>query len=126
MFTLLLLGNAIGECITCDFGFLTGCFNCNLFPHISYVFPCSCQYLAIKWHVNMGEESVCICDDDNDMEMAVACSHAFLPALTSASVEEFVQDNPSKFTLTFEKGIVDSTRATDAALGLIAENVDAR
>ena len=73
----------------------------------------------------MGKDAVCICDDDNDMEMAVACSHAFIPALTSTSVEEFVEDNPSKFTKTFEKGRVASTMATDAALHLISKDVDA-
>ncbi|KAL3915588.1 MAG: hypothetical protein SGARI_008152 [Bacillariaceae sp.] len=96
----------------------------DIYPAASGKRNC-CQYLANEWHVNMGKEAVCICDDDNDLEMAVACSQAFIPALTSTSVEEFVEDNPSKFTKTFEQGGVSSTKATDAALDLIAANLDA-
>jgi hypothetical protein len=72
----------------------------------------------------MGQESMCICDDDNDMEMALACNHAFIPALTSGSVDDAARKNPDKFTRTFQPGKIASTRATDAALEKILEQVN--
>ena len=71
----------------------------------------------------MSTESVCICDDDNDIEMALACSHAYIPALTSDTIEDTIRKNPTKFTQTFQQDVVTSTLATDAALQLIYDGV---
>ena len=64
---------------------------------------------------------MCICDDDNDIEMALACSHAYIPALTSESMVECIKNNPSKLTQTVQPGLVEETLATEAALQLISE-----
>jgi hypothetical protein len=71
--------------------------------------------------MDMAKESVCICDDDNDIEMALACAHAYIPALTSDSVVECIRNNPDKFTQTYQQGLVEETLATEAALNLIYE-----
>lgn len=63
---------------------------------------------------------MCICDDDNDVDMALACSQAHVPAKTSNSMAETMRNNPTKFTQTCEQGIT-STAATEAALDLIVE-----
>lgn len=67
----------------------------------------------------MAKESVCICDDDNDIEMALACAHAYIPALTSESMVECIQNHPDKLTQTVKPGLVEETLATEAALQLI-------
>lgn len=77
-----------------------------------------CTYLAKELGIDLASEGVCICDDDNDVEMALACSHAFVPAATSESMAETLRNNPTKFTQTFEQGIT-STAATEVALQLI-------
>ena len=53
----------------------------------------------------MRSKSVCLCDDDNDVEMALACSHAYIPALSSDTMEETIQQNPKQFTKTFCKAL---------------------
>ena len=73
--------------------------------------------------MDLSSESVCICDDDNDIEMALACTHAYIPALTSESMEETIRRNPTKFTQTCQQGTITSTFATDAALQLIYDEV---
>jgi hypothetical protein len=94
-------------------------FNSIQFNSIQYCY--SCQYLADSLNLDLAKESVCICDDDNDIEMALACAHAYIPALTSESVVECIRDNPYKLTQTFQEGLVEETFATEAALQLINE-----
>ena len=81
--------------------------------------PCSCEYIAGELGIDISTESVCICDDDNDIEMALACSQAYVPALTSGSMKQVMKENPTKFTQTFLEGYLTSTVATDAALKII-------
>lgn len=71
--------------------------------------------------MDLAKESVCICDDDNDIEMALACAHAYIPALTSESVVACIRDNPTKLTQTFQPDVVEGTLATEAALQLIQD-----
>ena len=71
----------------------------------------------------MRSKSVCLCDDDNDVEMALACSHAYIPALSLDTMEETIQQNPKQFTKTFLQGVVEGTFATEAALRLVYERV---
>jgi hypothetical protein len=71
----------------------------------------SCQYLAELWmkdsnHVPpkttidlLKEHCICLCDDDNDIAMALACRHAFLPSVTSDSMRKVVQSNPNQCTV---------------------------
>ncbi|CAB9502320.1 expressed unknown protein [Seminavis robusta] len=82
-----------------------------------------CQYLADSLNLKLARESVCICDDDNDIEMALACAHAYIPALTSESVVQCIHDNPHKLTQTFQQGLVEETLATEAALQMIQESL---
>ena len=88
----------------------------------------SCEYLAKVFcdDVPKGlERSVCICDDDNDIEMALACSHAFIPALSSESMQQVIENNPDKFTMTFSPG-VEETVATEAALQFVVDKATAQ
>ena len=84
----------------------------------------ACRYLAGKFVASdeglddlLSKRAVCICDDDNDLEMALACRHAFIPGITSESMRQAIDGNPGHFTVTEEaaKGIVD-TAATEEAL----------
>jgi len=82
----------------------------------------SCSYIANLLGIDMTTESVCICDDDNDIEMALACAQAYIPRLGSASMGDVVQRNPTKFIATFQEG-VEATAATEEALRLIYDSV---
>ncbi|GKY92597.1 hypothetical protein MPSEU_000229800 [Mayamaea pseudoterrestris] len=96
----------------------------DFYPNISGKKQC-CKYIAGKFG---GSESilstrcVCICDDDNDLEMALACSHAFIPSISSASMSTTIQAHPTKFTKTFSKD-VDGVLSSEAALALILERL---
>jgi hypothetical protein len=72
--------------------------------------------------MDLSLESVCICDDDNDIEMALACSHSYVPAATSDSMAKTLRENPNQFTQTFQQGIT-STAATEVALQLVYDSV---
>jgi hypothetical protein len=75
-------------------------------------------YAASDGQNDLLSDTVCICDDDNDIEMAMACSHAFIPSLHSSSMEDTVRKNPSKFTKTFQHES-EMTKASEEALKLI-------
>lgn len=72
---------------------------------------------------------MCLCDDDNDVEMALACAHAYIPSITSASMEETIRAHQDHFTPTFRRkdedaGVaVEGTSATEAALSLALERI---
>ena len=83
--------------------------------------PNSCRFIADSLDIDLATQSVCICDDDNDIEMALACGHAYIPALTSESMVECIQNHPGKLTQTVVPGSVEQTRATEAALELIKD-----
>ena len=80
----------------------------------------------------MSTHAVCVCDDDNDLQMAFACHHAYIPGISSASMGQAIQDNPDHFTLTGKGGgdstssdnsAVEGTKATEIALELILERI---
>lgn len=90
----------------------------------------SCSYLAkifaTKYDSTMTDlngddillqRALCICDDDNDLEMASACGRVFLPSVSSESMEKAAASNPEKIMITENKevGIVE-TLATELAL----------
>ena len=86
----------------------------------------SCQYLAerylpgVKKEGLLGDHSVCLCDDDNDLEMALACRHAYIPEISSRSMADIIQTNPEHFTQTGGEGKQQvGTDATEAALALL-------
>lgn len=89
----------------------------DFYPVLSGKENC-CQYIANELGFNLATESVCICDDDNDVEMALACSHSYIPSLTSESMVDTLRRNQSNFTMTFGPDI-SSTAATEAALNSI-------
>lgn len=91
----------------------------DFFPAVSGKQNC-CQYIADELEYNLATESVCICDDDNDIEMALACSHSYIPSLTSKTMVDTLRSHQSNFTQTFGPGI-SSTAATEVALNLISD-----
>lgn len=91
----------------------------DFYPTVSGKQHC-CQYLANESGHNLATESVCICDDDNDIEMALACSYSYIPTLTSKTMVDTLKRKQSNFTLTFGPD-VRSTAATEAALELILQ-----
>ena len=49
----------------------------------------------------LSKHSICLCDDDNDLEMALACQHAYLPDISSQSMMDITQKYPKHFTIPF-------------------------
>jgi hypothetical protein len=47
----------------------------------------------------LNDYCICLCDDDNDIEMAVACRHAFLPSVASDRMRRTVQTHASHCTV---------------------------
>ena len=115
-----LVGRSIGECVDGSGA---------AFYRSTALTPCvtSCEYLAEKFGGSkevLSSQCVCICDDDNDVEMALSCSHAFIPSISSDSMLATIQEHPSKFTLTSNEG-TEGVRASEAALDLILERIEA-
>lgn len=92
----------------------------------------SCQYLAIKFcqdHPDvdredaLSEHCVCLCDDDNDSEMAMAVQHAFVPGVGSKSMKALLKRRPEHFSRTGEdhQTILEGMVATERALELVLE-----
>ncbi len=80
----------------------------------------------------VAKHAVCMCDDDNDLEMALACQHAYLPDIASDSMRETIAKFPDHFTTTFrneesssendentDSKKVQETDSSDLALSLI-------
>ncbi|KAL3782444.1 hypothetical protein HJC23_006017 [Cyclotella cryptica] len=77
----------------------------------------------------------CLCDDDNDIEMALACRTAFLPSVTSDSIRKRVEmqsddgnggmQRHGRLVVTedVEGGVVE-TRATERALEMIMKELN--
>lgn len=61
----------------------------------------------------LADHAVCMGDDDNDIEMALASRHAFIPTVTSETMEEAISQNPRRFTAIRD---VEDTMATEKAL----------
>jgi len=84
----------------------------------------------------LSNHAVCLCDDDNDLEMALACGHAYLPDVSSESMRQTVESFPDHFTMTFsgtenEDGspptdldaVVEGTDASDVALTMLKARI---
>ncbi len=72
----------------------------------------------------LSNHAVCMCDDDNDLEMALACQHAYLPDVSSESMSATITKFPDHFTTTFsesddESMTIKETDASDLALSMI-------
>ncbi|KAL3791631.1 hypothetical protein ACHAW5_000627 [Stephanodiscus triporus] len=74
--------------------------------------------------VSLKTHAYCMCDDDNDIEMAVACRAAYLPSVTSESMRALAanDDGDDSYSMIVaedaSKGIIESL-ATEAALEAI-------
>jgi hypothetical protein len=85
----------------------------------------SCRYLAEVFGGSpsiLSRRCVCLCDDDNDIDMALACLHAYIPSVSSESMAKTLEENPSHFTIT-EQGDVRETLATEAALARVLDRI---
>lgn len=72
----------------------------------------------------LDKSAICLCDDDNDLEMALACKHAFVPGISSESMGQVVKNNAERITATggineLEEGTGATERALDAALKMM-------
>jgi hypothetical protein len=68
----------------------------------------------------LSTHAVCLCDDDNDLEMAMACEHAYVPEVSSSSMVEVIRSHPDHFTQTCGDGEgQQGTVASETALSLV-------
>jgi len=84
-----------------------------------------CDYLLRKFFgdhdeaMSLKSHALCLCDDDNDVEMALACRKAYIPSITSESMQKLASENRDMIvTENVEEGKVESL-ATEAALEMI-------
>ncbi len=104
--------------------------------YFRHYFQLSCEYLADKFinnkdmsafvsgqNENLLESCICLCDDDNDLEMAAACGKVFLPSVTSDSMKEAANQSPGKFIVTENEaeGIIEMQSTETSLNGAIAE-----
>ncbi|CAJ1941091.1 unnamed protein product [Cylindrotheca closterium] len=102
----------------------------DIYPAISGKKNC-CQYLGEKFFPDvpkseiLSNHAICLCDDDNDIEMALAVRHAYLPSLASKTMEAVIEKHTDRFTETYKLESASSgsgTGASDLALNLILES----
>lgn len=96
-----------------------------------------CVYLAKKFAVEENgirkdfsdteclQRAICLCDDDNDIEMAMACRVSYLPSVSSSSIASIAAKYPAKFIIT-EEDLIVSTAATEAALHQVIGDINVR
>lgn len=100
-----------------------------------------CQYLVHKYLMNNHQEQndkkhidtvklspsnrwVCLCDDDNDIEMALYCHHAYIPCVSSESMQKAISNNQNHFSVTCDMKLNrNGVHATEHALLLILEEI---
>jgi hypothetical protein len=70
---------------------------------------------------------MCLCDDDNDLEMASACGKVFLPSVSSMSMHNAAKSSPNKIIIMENKddGII-ATKATEKALSRALLEIESR
>ena len=73
------------------------------------------------------KQAICLCDDDNDLEMASACGSVFLPSVSSQSMAEAAKQNPDKIFITEnEQERIIGTTATEHALMKASELIHSK
>jgi hypothetical protein len=77
-------------------------------------------------HSSLSDNSVCLCDDDNDVEMALACSHAYVPSVSSDRMWATIQTHPGHFTVTLQAGQCEGTLASEEALARVLTRIEVR
>lgn len=102
----------------------------DVYPEMSGKRNCA-EYLAKKFlgpAAELRDRALCMCDDDNDAEMALACRAAYLPSVTSDSMRDLVKspENGESYRLVVTEevngGIVE-TKSTEKALEAVIEEV---
>jgi len=81
--------------------------------------------LILSKETFLSRHCICMCDDDNDLEMALACQHAFIPSVSSTSMADVIAKHPHQFSQT-GKGHYDhleGTIATEKALELALQRI---
>lgn len=76
----------------------------------------------------LASTAVCWCDDDNDLDMALACRHVFVPSVSSASMAAVIQTYPDHFTNTggaTDKESGFGTKGTELAIDSTLELIQA-
>jgi hydroxymethylpyrimidine pyrophosphatase-like HAD family hydrolase len=82
-------------------------------------------YLMQKFGGNTdGTDSVFMCDDDNDIELAQAVSKAYLPSITSDSMRHFAEHNPEKFVVAKKKSVWATEEILQILLKIVLENTN--
>jgi hypothetical protein len=75
----------------------------------------------------VSSHAVCLCDDDNDVEMAMACRHAYVPEVSSSSMRETIDKYPMHFTQTGGEGFdLVGCDSSEAALTIILERLQSK
>jgi len=75
----------------------------------------------------LSQRAVCLCDDDNDLEMALACRTAYLPSVTSSSMKKAARDYPDRIIVVERvEANVTSTLATESALNRVLDEARSR
>ena len=72
----------------------------------------------------LSNHAVCMCDDDNDLEMALACQHAYLPDIASQSMIDTIEEFPDHFTKTFRENKEEESSSTSLPPSESGEGVD--
>lgn len=102
----------------------------DVYPRMSGKKNC-CDYLVKRFcgsDARLSTNAYCMCDDDNDVEMATNCKIAYLPSVTSDSIKRLIERQRNDDDVLeygkmivmedIESGIVD-TKATERALEMI-------
>lgn len=74
-------------------------------------------YLMEKFNAS-AETSVFMCDDDNDIELALHVSKAFLPSITSESMRRAVGNRTSHFFVADDEGIFGTEQVLDEIVAM--------
>jgi hydroxymethylpyrimidine pyrophosphatase-like HAD family hydrolase len=79
-------------------------------------------YLMGKFGGNTnGSDSIFMCDDDNDIELAKAVSKAYLPSITSDSMRQFSITHPEKFVVATKKSVWATEEILHILLNIVLE-----
>lgn len=78
------------------------------------------KYLMTRFKSNP-DSSIFMCDDDNDIELALNVSKAFLPTITSESMKRVVETNSSQFFVAKKQGIFGTEEVLEKIISICNE-----
>jgi len=126
----------------CDVRIASCLFLHSTFSHSSSLrFWFSCAYLAQQFCLEergiiantttptttdenlLFERAICLCDDDNDLEMAMACRKAYVPSVSSTSMADALIEYPQHIATTErpEQGVTGCVATEEALMKILAE-----